>query len=85
MKKQACFLLALLSCGCFAPAADAQIVRRIIGHAIAGKALRTIVGKDQSAESENAREAETDEMKEAGAGTPAGAAVPPEDGGERPQ
>lgn len=45
MKKPALILLIMLSCGWLAPTAHAQIVRRIIGHAIIGKAVKSAIGE----------------------------------------
>jgi hypothetical protein len=52
MKAPTRLLSALFVSGLFAFPADAQIVRRIIGHAIAGKAIKSITGADPGAEIE---------------------------------
>jgi hypothetical protein len=48
------------------PAAQAQIVRRVIGHAIAGKAIRSLTGKDSQTGTEAPAEAQPAESGGAG-------------------
>lgn len=72
MKAPAPLLLALFMSGLLAAPADAQIVRRIIGHAIAGKAIRSITGADPGAETQ------TDDGATAAGKNDAGAYAPPD-------
>ena len=50
------FLLVFAAISFFAapPCAEAQIVRRIIGHAVAGKAVKSITGQDKDASGKEA-------------------------------
>jgi hypothetical protein len=56
MKKTTLLLCLMFLIG--GSAAQAQIVRRVIGHAIAGKAIRSLTGKDSQTGTETSPEAQ---------------------------
>jgi hypothetical protein len=60
-----------------ASAADAQIVRRIIGHAVAGKAVKSIIGQDKDASGQDTG-AEAPDPASGGRAGAADGATPPE-------
>lgn len=73
------FLAIAAAAGFFitASAAEAQIVRRIIGHAVAGKAVKSIIGQDKDASGQDAG-AEASDPASAGRAGVADGAAPPE-------
>lgn len=66
MKKTAFLLCLTFFLGSLGGPAEAQIVRRIIGHAIAGKAIRSLTGKDSQTGTEAPSEAQPAESGGAG-------------------
>jgi hypothetical protein len=59
-----------------ASTAEAQIVRRIIGHAVAGKAVKSILGEDKGASGQDADADASDRSSAPGAGVADSAAAP---------
>ncbi len=71
MKKPARTLLIVLSCWSFASNAHAQIVRRIIGHAIIGTAVKSAIGGSHDEGAATSQGVNPDVTNERGASAPA--------------